>query len=97
MTLSAPVVGAVIRGEIGFEGVLISDDLSMRALGGGLGDRVRRALAAGCDLVLHCNSDRGEMEDIRRRRGAADGCGQSAARPRRGVALGTGRVRPGRG
>ncbi|MFZ3235373.1 MAG: beta-N-acetylhexosaminidase [Stellaceae bacterium] len=63
-TLSAAVIGEVVRGEIGFDGVLISDDLSMRALGGGLGDRVRRALAAGCDLVLHCNSDRGEMEEI---------------------------------
>jgi beta-N-acetylhexosaminidase len=63
-TLSATVIGEVIRGEIGFDGVLISDDLSMRALGGSLGDRVRRALAAGCDLVLHCNGDRGEMEEV---------------------------------
>jgi beta-N-acetylhexosaminidase len=63
-TLSATVIGEVIRGEIGFDGVLISDDLSMRALGGSLGDRVRRALAAGCDLVLHCNGDRAEMEEV---------------------------------
>ncbi len=63
-TFSRTVIGEAIRGEIGFEGVLISDDLSMRALGGDLGDRAARALAAGCDLVLHCNGDRHEMEEV---------------------------------
>ena len=63
-TLSRRVVDEAIRGDIGFDGVLISDDLSMRALGGSLGDRARLALAAGCDLVLHCNADRREMEDV---------------------------------
>jgi beta-N-acetylhexosaminidase len=54
----------VIRGEIGFDGVLISDDLSMGALGGTLGERARRALSAGCDLVLHCNGRLDEMEEV---------------------------------
>ena len=63
-TLSRPMVTDVIRGEIGFDGVLISDDLSMRALGGEIADRARRALEAGCDLALHCNADRNEMEKI---------------------------------
>jgi beta-N-acetylhexosaminidase len=63
-TLSSRVIGNVIRGYIGFDGVLISDDLSMQALGGGLGERAERALAAGCDLVLHCNGDPGEMEEV---------------------------------
>ncbi len=63
-TLSPRVIAEIIRGEIGFYGVLISDDLSMRALGGGLGERARRALDAGCDLALHCNGDRAEMEEI---------------------------------
>jgi beta-N-acetylhexosaminidase len=63
-TLSARVIGEIIRGEIGFDGVLISDDLSMRALGGGLAERAGGALAAGCDLVLHCSGDRREMEEI---------------------------------
>jgi beta-N-acetylhexosaminidase len=63
-TLSSRVVSEVIRGEIRFDGVLVSDDLSMRALGGGLGERTRQALAVGCDLALHCNGDPGEMEEV---------------------------------
>ena len=63
-TLSRRVISGVIRSEIGFEGVLVSDDLSMRALGGGIGERVQRALTAGCDLVLHCNGDAREMEEV---------------------------------
>ena len=63
-TLSPRVIAEVIRGEIGFDGVLISDDLSMQALGGGLGERTRQALAAGCDLALHCNGDPGEMAEV---------------------------------
>ena len=63
-TLSRRVITEVIRGAIGFDGVLVSDDLSMQALGGGIGERAGRALAAGCDLVLHCNGDRREMEAV---------------------------------
>jgi beta-N-acetylhexosaminidase len=58
------VISEVIRGVIGFDGVLVSDDLSMHALGGDIAERAGRALAAGCDLVLHCNADRSEMEAI---------------------------------
>ena len=63
-TLSRKVVAEVIRGEIGFEGVLVSDDLSMRALGGSFAGRATGALAAGCDLVLHCNGDLTEMSAV---------------------------------
>ena len=63
-TLSRPVIEAVIRTSIGFDGVLVSDDLSMQALGGSLPERARGALAAGCDLVLHCNGDMNEMSGI---------------------------------
>lgn len=63
-TLSGAVIGGAIRGDIGFDGLLISDDLSMKALAGNFGDRARRALAAGCDVVLHCNGDRGEMTAV---------------------------------
>lgn len=65
-THSARVIGDIIRSEIGFDGVLVSDDLSMQALGGALPERAGRALAAGCDLVLHCNGRIGEMETIMR-------------------------------
>jgi beta-N-acetylhexosaminidase len=63
-TLSSRLVAEVIRSQIGFDGVLVSDDLSMRALGGRLGERTRQALAAGCDLALHCNGDLGEMAEV---------------------------------
>jgi beta-N-acetylhexosaminidase len=63
-TLSPIVIDAVIRGSIGFDGVLVSDDLSMQALGGSLGERAAGAFAAGCDLVLHCNGKMDEMRDV---------------------------------
>lgn len=63
-TLSHRVVQTVIRGHIGFDGLLMTDDLSMKALGGPFGDRARDALAAGCDLVLHCNGDMAEMAAV---------------------------------
>ncbi|WP_407950470.1 beta-N-acetylhexosaminidase [Parvibaculum sp.] len=63
-TTSAAVIRDTIRTRIGFEGLLMSDDLSMKALRGGLAERTRAALAAGCDLVLHCNGDMAEMEAV---------------------------------
>ena len=63
-SVSPRVVGEVIRGHIGFDGVLLSDDLSMKALSGGFGERARAVLAAGCDLALHCDGDRAEMTAI---------------------------------
>jgi beta-N-acetylhexosaminidase len=63
-TTSPKVIRDVIRGEIGFEGLLMSDDLSMKALDGPLSVRARAALFAGCDLVLHCNGDMDEMREV---------------------------------
>ena len=63
-TFSRPVIDTIIRGEIGFGGVLISDDISMGALAGSLAERTRRALDAGCDLVLHCNGVLAEMAEV---------------------------------
>jgi beta-N-acetylhexosaminidase len=60
-TISAAIVREVIRGSIGYRGLLMSDDLSMGALSGSLADRTCAALAAGCDLVLHCNGNMDEM------------------------------------
>lgn len=63
-TLSPRVIGEVIRGSIGFAGVLITDDLSMGALSGGIAARAEAALGAGCDLVLHCNGNMAEMVEV---------------------------------
>ncbi len=64
LTVSARGVRDVIRRHIGFEGLLLSDDLSMQALGGTLGERARRAVAAGCDIALHCNGKMDEMKEV---------------------------------
>jgi beta-N-acetylhexosaminidase len=65
-TTSARVVHSVIRGEIGFRGLLISDDLSMAALQGPLATRTKTAMLAGCDIALHCNGQLDEMKDVAR-------------------------------
>jgi beta-N-acetylhexosaminidase len=64
VTLSHRAIGTVIRGYIGFDGLLMSDDLSMKALGGSFQERTWRSIQAGCDLVLHCNGDMDEMKPI---------------------------------
>ena len=63
-TLSESIVRDIIRGEIGFDGLLMTDDLSMKALGGCLAERACGAFKAGCDLVLHCNGKLSEMEEV---------------------------------
>ncbi len=72
-TISATMVRDVIRGSIGFDGVLMTDDLSMGALGGTMEERARRAFAAGCDIVLHCNGRLDEMQSIGAQAPALDG------------------------
>ena len=67
-TTSVTMVREVIRGHIGFDGLLMSDDISMNALAGTLAERARATLAAGCDVVLHCN---GAFDE---RRAVADAC-----------------------
>jgi beta-N-acetylhexosaminidase len=56
-TLSATVIADVIRGRIGFEGVLVTDDLAMKALQGTPADLAVKALAAGCDIAVYCSGD----------------------------------------
>ncbi len=63
-TLSKAVIDEAVRGAIGFDGLLFSDDLSMGALTGPVGARAAAAVAAGCDLALHCNGKRAEMEEV---------------------------------
>ena len=61
-TTSATIIDQVIRGAMNFQGLLMSDDVSMNALSGTLAERTRASLKAGCDVALHCN---GQMEEMR--------------------------------
>lgn len=63
-TLSATVIERIVRERIGFDGLLMTDDLSMSALEGTIGDRADRSFAAGCDIALHCNGDMDEMREV---------------------------------
>lgn len=85
-TLSECVVGDVIRGEIGFEGLLVSDDLAMGALQGPAGERAAAALAAGCDLALHCSGDLDDTAAVLELAGDVTGPGQRRMRAARALA-----------
>jgi beta-N-acetylhexosaminidase len=63
-TTSATIIEQVIRGVIGFQGLLMSDDVSMNALAGSIAERTRAIFAAGCDMVLHCNGKLDEMREV---------------------------------
>tara|TARA_R110000868_G_scaffold57591_8_gene177884 strand:- start:3961 stop:4977 length:1017 start_codon:yes stop_codon:yes gene_type:complete len=63
-TTSRDVVGNIIRGEIGFDGFLMTDDLSMKALSGTFRQRGEASISAGCDVLLHCNGNRAEMRQV---------------------------------
>jgi beta-N-acetylhexosaminidase len=88
-TTSVTIVSQVIRGFIGFTGLLMSDDVSMGALSGTIAERSHAALAAGCDVVLHCNGDLAEMMQVA---GAAPELdGQAAQRAQAALAARRGR------
>jgi beta-N-acetylhexosaminidase len=63
-TLSATVIREVIRGSIGFDGLLLTDDIDMEALGGSIPERAERAHAAGCDIILNCWAKMDDMQGI---------------------------------
>src|SRR6202521_3231245 len=63
-TTSATIIEQVIRGVIGFQGLLMSDDVSMNALAGSIAERTRAIFDAGCDVVLHCNGKFDEMREV---------------------------------
>ncbi|MCA3556527.1 beta-N-acetylhexosaminidase [Aestuariivirga sp.] len=79
-TLSKKVISTVIRKQIGFRGLLMTDDLSMKALSGSYAGKTQGALAAGCDIVLHCNGDMAQMEEVAAAAGVLKG--KSLARAR---------------
>jgi beta-N-acetylhexosaminidase len=84
----SPDAIAAIRGEMGFRGLLMTDDISMQALDGPVGDRAAAALRAGCDVVLHCNGEPCEMQAVVAAAGSLDG----AAADRAAAALAARRV-----
>ncbi|UPT83471.1 beta-N-acetylhexosaminidase [Bradyrhizobium barranii subsp. apii] len=63
-TTSATMITQVIRGVIGYQGLLMSDDVSMNALSGNIAERTRAIFAAGCDMALHCNGNIEEMREV---------------------------------
>ncbi|MGQ3356529.1 MAG: beta-N-acetylhexosaminidase [Phreatobacter sp.] len=83
-TTSRRVMQSVVRGAIGYDGLVMTDDLSMNALEGTLGERARRSYRAGCDVVLHCN---GKIDEMRQVAAEARPLG-GRARQRAGAALG---------
>lgn len=66
----SPTMIRIIREEIGFKGLLMTDDLNMKALTGSLYDRTVLSMAAGCDLALHCNGDLAEMQSVAKAAGS---------------------------
>jgi len=63
-TTSRVIVEEIIRGHIGYDGLVMTDDLSMHALSGSFRDRTEAAFAAGCDMALHCNGNMEEMSAV---------------------------------
>jgi beta-N-acetylhexosaminidase len=84
-TTSPIVIETIIRGAIGFDGLLISDDTSMKALSGDFPEKAAAILAAGCDLVLHCNGVMAEMAGIASRTTRLEG--KSLERAERALAV----------
>ncbi|RTL54584.1 MAG: beta-N-acetylhexosaminidase [Bradyrhizobiaceae bacterium] len=83
-TTSATIINQVIRGAIGFQGLLMSDDVSMNALDGSIGERTAAIVAAGCDMVLHCNGKMDEMRAVAAK--TPELAGEALARAQRALA-----------
>lgn len=77
-TCSAPMI-RVIRDQIGFGGLLMTDDLSMQALSGTIGERAAASRRAGCDVMLHCNGNLGDMQAVAAASGALAGAALARA------------------
>lgn len=91
-TLSPAVIQDVIRKQIGFRGLLVSDDLSMKALKGSFAERVRGCLDAGCDVALHCNGEMAEMTEVAK--GASEMTSKAWARYKMGELHRNGAAQP---
>jgi len=69
----------MMREHLGFSGLIMTDDLSMQALSGSLGERAHQSLKAGCDIVLHCNGDMAEMQAVAEATGKLKGKAKARA------------------
>lgn len=76
----SPEMIRLIRQDLGFAGLLMSDDIGMAALSGPVEMRAAAALAAGCDVVLHCNGERAEIAQVAKVCGPLDGAAEARAR-----------------
>ena len=76
---TSPKMMDVIRNDIGFDGLLMTDDLSMEALSGTVAERATASIAAGCDIILHCNGDAAEMEAVVQAAGDMSSAAQTRA------------------
>jgi beta-N-acetylhexosaminidase len=85
-TTSRKAMRKVVRGAIGYDGLVMSDDLSMKALSGDFQARAEAAIAAGCDVVLHCNGDMAEMKPV------VEGAGALRGRAKRRAEAALGRL-----
>jgi beta-N-acetylhexosaminidase len=83
-TTSATIIERVIRGVIGFQGLLMSDDVCMNALAGSIAERTQAIVAAGCDMVLHCSGVLDEMHEVARH--APELSGKALERAQRALA-----------
>ncbi|MCW8842425.1 MAG: beta-hexosaminidase, partial [Rhodobacteraceae bacterium] len=75
----SPMMMRLIREEIGFDGLIMTDDISMQALSGTLAERSRASIAAGCDVILHCNGDFDEMTEVASATGQLSGAAERRA------------------
>jgi beta-N-acetylhexosaminidase len=82
-TISPVVIGEVIRKHIGFDGLVMTDDVSMKALSGGIGENTKAAFEAGCDVALHCNGSMDEMRAVAANAPLLDG--KAAARAKKAL------------
>ncbi len=86
-TTSRKIIRSIIRGKIGFEGLLMSDDLSMKALSGSFRERTEACFAAGIDMALHCNCNMDEM------RAVAEGAPPLAGKAKRRAEMALARIK----
>ena len=85
-TLSSAIINGIIRTQWGYDGLILTDDINMEALGGSIGERSQKALAAGCEIICHCNGKREDMEAVANAAVALSGATKARADRARAIA-----------